>query len=174
MNLKEKALQIKAIVLDIDGVLTDGRIGYSENTNEIKYFNVKDGLAIAFARSSGLLVGIISGRNSRANKIRAEELKLDFIYEKKLDKSEAFSLLLRENKLKPEECLYIGDDIIDIPPVKKAGIGVAVGDASEDLVKYCDLKTKAYGGKGAVREVIEWLLKEQGKWEILVSKYAQY
>jgi 3-deoxy-D-manno-octulosonate 8-phosphate phosphatase (KDO 8-P phosphatase) len=173
MSLKEKALKIKAIVLDIDGVLTDGSIGYNENSNEIKFFNVKDGLGITLARSTGLLVGILSGRSSLANRTRAMELKLDFFYEKKMNKNEAFSSLLKDNNLKAEECLYIGDDLIDIPPVKRAGIGVAVGDASKELVDCCDLKAKTFGGKGAVREIIEWLLKEQGKWENLITKYTQ-
>jgi 3-deoxy-D-manno-octulosonate 8-phosphate phosphatase (KDO 8-P phosphatase) len=173
MSLKEKALKIKAIVLDIDGVLTDGSIGYNENSNEIKFFNVRDGLGITLARRAGLLVGILSGRSSLANRTRAKELKLDFLYEKKMNKNEAFSQLLEDNNLKADECLYIGDDLIDIPPVKRAGIGVAVGDASDDLVKYCDLKAKAFGGKGAVREIIEWLLKEQSKWENIITKYTQ-
>ena len=173
MSLKEKALKIKAIVLDVDGVLTDGSIGYSETSNEIKFFNVRDGLGIVLARESGIITGILSGRSSLANKIRGKELKFDFIYEKKKNKSEAFTLLLEEYSLKAEECLYIGDDIVDISPVKRAGIGVAVGDASEELVKHCDLKTKAFGGRGAVREAIEWLLKEQGKWESLIIKYSQ-
>ncbi|MCF7792212.1 MAG: HAD-IIIA family hydrolase [Victivallales bacterium] len=171
MSLNEKALKIKAIVLDIDGVMTDGAVGYSETENEIKFFNVKDGLGIKFARESGLLVGVITGRSSTANTIRARELKLDFIYQGSLKKIDALEFLLKEYSLKAEECLYIGDDIIDIPPAKKAGIAVAVADAADDFAKVSDFQTKAAGGKGAVRETIEWLLKEQNKWENILKKY---
>ena len=173
MNLSEKASKIKAIVLDIDGVLTNGLIGYSETANEIKFFNVRDGLAIKLAMSAGLKVGILSGRASLANRTRIKELDLDFAYEKKMNKSAAFEVLLDEHTLKAEECFYVGDDIIDIAPASKAGIGVAVGDAAAELVDVCDFQTKANGGHGAVREAIEWLLKEQNKWEDVIKKYLK-
>ena len=173
MSLKEKASKIKAVVLDVDGVLTDCRIGYSETEHEIKFFNVRDGLGISLARKSGLLVGILSGRTSQANRIRAKELKLDFIYERKLDKAEALKQLCSEFNITPDECFYVGDDLIDIPPAKISGISVAVADAAPELVSICSFQTKAKGGKGAVREAVEWLLKEQGKWNEIIQNYLK-
>jgi len=171
MMLKEKALNIKAVILDIDGVLTDGSIGYSQNSDEIKFFNVKDGLAISLALQNGIKVGILSGRSSKANKIRAEELKKSFFYEGEKDKGRGFDKILSEQNLQPFECMYVGDDIIDIPPMKKAGISVAVGDAVEELDSFCTFRTKEFGGKGAVREAIVWLLKEKDLWKNILQKY---
>lgn len=171
MTLREKALRIKAVILDIDGVLTDGSIGYSQNSDEIKFFNVKDGFAISLALQNGIKVGILSGRSSKANKIRAEELKLSFFYEGEKDKGRGFDKILSEQNLQSFECMYIGDDIIDIPPMRKTGIAVAVGDAVEELDAFCAFRTKEFGGKGAVREAIVWLLKEKGLWGNIVQKY---
>ncbi len=171
MTLKEKALKIKAVVLDIDGVLTDGSIGYWQNSDEIKFFDVKDGLAISLALQNGIKVGILSGRSSKANKVRAGELRLSFFYEGEKDKGKGFDKILSEHNLEAFECMYIGDDIIDIPPIKRAGISVAVGDAVEELDTFCSFRTKAIGGKGAVREAIVWLLKEKDLWENIVQRY---
>lgn len=171
MNLKEKALKIKAVVLDIDGVLTDGRVGYNEN-DEIKFFHVRDGHGLKLAMRAGLKVGALSGRSAEANRKRAQELNFDFIYEGRKDKKEAFKLLLEENHLLPEQCLYVGDDVVDIPVLKQAGVAVAVADACLELDDFCDFRTKLPGGKGAVREILEWLLKEQDKWEDLMKKYV--
>ncbi len=172
MKLHEKALEIKAIVLDIDGVLTDGRIGYgSGSDDEIKFFDVRDGHGIKLAARSGLQVGILSGRSSKANRARAAELGMDFLYEGMKDKLEGFRLLLKERGLSAKGCLYVGDDLIDMPPMREAGVAVAVADAVKELDLVADFRTKALGGRGAVRETIEWLLKEQGKWDSAIRKY---
>jgi len=173
MISQDKLDKIKAVILDIDGVLTDGRIGYSDTPGEIKFFHVRDGSAIKMALSSDIIVGVLSGRSSKANKKRAEELSLSFIYEGEKDKETAFNRLLIEHNLKQEECLYIGDDFIDIPPLIKSGIGVIVGDAPKELDIFCDMRTKAFGGNGAVREAIIWLLKGQNKWNNLLKKYTR-
>lgn len=171
MSLKEKAVKIKAIVLDVDGVLTDGLMGYGA-PEEIKFFNVRDGHGMKMAMRAGIKVGILSGRSSNANRTRAEELGLSFIYEGQKDKAVGFRQLLAENCLMPEECLYIGDDVIDIPVLRQVGIAVAVADAVDEVTGFCDFRTKNGGGRGAVREVIEWLLKEQGKWQDLMKRYV--
>ena len=173
MISQNKINKIKAVILDIDGVLTDGKIGYSENPEELKFFHVRDGSAIKMAIRAHLLVGVLSGRSSKANRKRAEELGLNFIYEGEKDKRTAFDRLLLEQNLKCEECLYIGDDFIDIPPLVKSGIGVIVGDAPRELDEFCDFRTDAFGGNGAVREVILWLLKGQNKWNDLIKKYIR-
>ncbi len=172
MNLKQKASKIKAVVLDIDGVLTNGLIGYSGvSGEEIKFFHVRDGHGIKLAKRAGLLVGALSGRTAAANKKRAAELEFDFLYEGKKDKGAAFEVLLKEFNLKDEECLYIGDDVVDIPILKRAGMAVTVADAPEYMDEYCDLRTSCKGGEGAVREVLEMLLKEKGQWDALMQKY---
>lgn len=172
MKLEEKCAEIKAIILDVDGVLTDGSIGYSgDSGDEIKFFNVRDGHGIKLAMRSGLKVGILSGRSSRANEIRAKELGMNFLYQGVKDKKAGLMQLMEENGLRPEECLYIGDDVVDIPPMRLCGIAVAVADGVPELDGVCDFRTKLNGGCGAVRETIEWLLKEQGQWEKLMEKY---
>lgn len=161
---------IKAIVLDIDGVLTDGRIGY-EGPKEIKFFHVRDGHGLKLAMRAGIKVGILSGRSSEANRVRVQELGLDFLYEGKKDKREAFVTLLQEQNLKAEECLYVGDDVVDIPVLRQSGIAVTVADAPEMMNEFCHFRTKAGGGCGAVREIVELLLKRQGKWDKLMERY---
>ena len=164
-------LKIRAIVLDIDGVLTDVRFGYDGSENEIKFFHARDGQGIKLAMRADLKVGALSGRASSANRKRADELGFSFLYEGKKNKEEAFEILLEENQLKSEEVLYIGDDIIDVPVLRKVGIAVAVADASDYLEEFCSFRTELPGGHGAVREVIEILLKEQGKWDTLMERY---
>lgn len=171
MNLWERCSKIKAIILDVDGVLTNGLIGYHENGNEIKFFHVRDGHGLKLAQRAGLKIGILSGRKSLANRTRFEELKLDFMYEAVKDKEEGFTRLLEEQNLSAEECMYFGDDVVDARPMARCGLAVAVGDAVAELDKVAHLRTKAYGGQGAIREGIELLLKEQGQWEKLMERY---
>lgn len=98
-------------------------------------------------------------------------MKLDFLYERILDKDSGFTALLEDHSLAPEECMYIGDDIVDARPMSRCGFAVAVGDAVSELDRVCDMRTKHAGGRGAVREAIEFLLKEQGKWDSLMERY---
>ncbi|MBN1864594.1 MAG: HAD-IIIA family hydrolase [Victivallales bacterium] len=163
--------RIRTIVLDVDGVLTDGRFGYDGSENEIKFFHARDGHGIKLAMRAGFKVGIMSGRAAKANRQRAEELGLSFVYEGEKDKRAAFDKMLQEQSLRPEECLYMGDDIVDIPPMKLAGIAVTVADAPEYMDEFCDIRTSCKGGHGAVREVIDILLKEQNKWNQVAEKY---
>lgn len=174
MNFAERCSNIRAVVLDIDGVLTDGRIGYggSGGSEEIKFFHVRDGHGIVMARRAGLKVGILSGRSSSANAVRAAELKLDFVYQGELNKKDGFARLLKEQNLKAEECLYIGDDVVDIPPFKQAGLAVCVNDAPSYLDNYVHYRTAARGGCGAVREAIELVLRESGLWVKLMERYT--
>lgn len=171
-NETKNALQkIKTVVLDVDGVLTDGRFGYDGTEDEVKFFYARDGHGIKLAMRVGLKVGILSGRASKANRKRAEELGLSFMYEGEKDKKAAFLKLLDEQQTKAEECLYMGDDVVDIPPFKMAGVAVTVADAPEYMDDHCDIRTTLRGGHGAVREIIEILLKEQDKWKQVTEKY---
>lgn len=172
MTLHKKALDIKALVLDVDGVLTDGRIGYGAGSDdEIKFFDVRDGHGLKLAMRAGLKVGILSGRKSKTNRTRFDELKLDFLYEGMKDKREGFKLILAEQGLSAKEVLYVGDDLIDMPPMRECGVAVAVADAVPELDSVAAFRTKARGGRGAVRETVEWILKEQGKWDSAIARY---
>lgn len=172
MSLSNKLKRIKAVILDIDGVLTDGRIGYGNGSDdEIKFFDVKDGHAIKLLQRADIKVGIISGRESKANRRRATELGFDFMVERALDKKVAFEKVLKEQNLSAEECLYMGDDIIDLPILRRAGVSICPADAVEDIFEYVHYQTQAKGGRGAIREVVVMLLKEQGKWETLMQRY---
>lgn len=173
MNSETKTAlkKIKTIILDVDGVLTDGRFGYSNSEDEIKFFHARDGHGIKLAMRLGIKVGILSGRASKANRKRAEELDLSFIYEGEKDKKSAFMKIMAEQKLQADECMYIGDDIVDLPAMAMAGVAVTVADAPDYLDKHCHFRTNLRGGHGAVREVIEMLLREQNKWEQITEKY---
>lgn len=172
ISVKFALKRITTIVMDVDGVMTDGRFGYNGTDDEIKFFHARDGHGIKLALRMGMKVGILSGRSSKANRKRAEELGLSFIYENEKNKEEAFKRLLEEHRITPEECIYIGDDVVDIPPMKLAGIGITVADAPEYLDEYCDYRTTLKGGYGAVREVIEMVLKEQNKWDQVTERYT--
>ena len=172
MSLPDNISDIKAIVLDVDGVLTDGRIGYGcGSPRVIKFFDVRDGQGIRLAIRAGLRVGILSGRKSQANRVRAKELGLSFLYEGCLDKLAGWEQMLADLGLKPEECMYIGDDVVDMPPMRRAGFPVAVADAAPELDSVAMFRTQHFGGRGAVREAIEILLKGQGKWDSVLEKY---
>lgn len=172
MISSEQFKAIKAIVLDVDGVLTDGRMGYGAE-DEIKFFHVRDGHGLKMAQRCGLKLGIISGRSAAANRRRAKELGFDFIYENCHDKLAAFESMLQEQQLKPEECLYIGDDVIDMPILRRAGIGVTVADAPPYMDEVVQWRTKNPGGKGAVREVIDTLLQAMGVWDTMMERYRK-
>ena len=166
--------QIKAVILDIDGVLTDGRMGYGGGSDdEIKFFDVQDGLGIRLLIESGFQVGVLSGRESKANRRRAKELGLSFMFEGVRDKREGFSRFLQQQGLEACQCLYVGDDIIDLPVMTRAGIAVAVGNAVEEVKARAHWVCEKRGGRGAVREMAEMVLKATGQWESVVSGYCE-
>jgi len=173
MSLAARAKRIRAVVLDIDGVLTDGRVGYGPVPGEIKFFDVRDGHAIKLLLRSGLRVGVLSGRASEANRQRAAELGLSFVFEGEKDKAAGFARLLEQEHLAPEECLVVGDDVMDIPVMRQGGVAVAVADAVPEAAAVADWQTRAGGGRGAVREVAVWLLKIQGNWETVMARYTK-
>ncbi|MGN0866808.1 MAG: KdsC family phosphatase [Oligosphaeraceae bacterium] len=171
VTLEEAARKIRLVAMDIDGVLTDGRIGYTGTPDEIKFFHVRDGSGITMLRRTGILVGAISGRRSKANQTRAAELKLDFLVEECWNKAQSLHHVAQEHGMTPEQCLFLGDDLIDGWAMASAGVGVAVGDAAEGLLPAADLQTRAFGGQGALRETAEWLMKLQGTWESQLKHY---
>ena len=169
--LRAKIEKVKLLILDCDGVLTDGSIIYSEHGGETKAFNVRDGHGIKLLKRVGIECAIITARSSEVLKRRAEELGIVHLYQKELDKAAAYNKILKECKLEPDETLYMGDDIIDIPVFTRVGVGVAVADAVEEVIELADYVTVKCGGRGAVREVAEIIMKIQGHWDSVMAKY---
>jgi len=172
-SLKKKLTRIKLFLCDVDGVLTDGSI-FIGGEREFKRFNIRDGLGLVVARRAGLKVGWVSARPSLATKMRAEELKIDFLVQQgdNIGKAAAIEALLVREKLNWSEVCFVGDDIIDLGPLTRAGFAVAVGDAVVEAKAAAHFVTKAVGGRGAVREALELILRAQGKWEPFVTFYA--
>lgn len=167
--MKQKLKKIKMILFDVDGVMTDGSIIYTDKGTEIKSFNILDGMGITLARKSGLLTGIITGRLSSMVSRRAEELKLDTISQGSFNKLNPYLDILKKFKLSDDEICYIGDDIVDMVILNRVGFSAAVANAREEVKAICDYITVAQGGQGAVREVIDLILKRQGKFDVIID-----
>ena len=157
------------ILLDVDGVLTDGTIAYHSDDEVIVNFNVKDGLGIKLAQAGGIPVGIISGRSSKALQRRVEELGIDIFYQAQHDKLETYEQIKQIHAIDDDQVLYIGDDLNDLKILQKVGFKVSVQDGCNEIKEIADYVTEKPGGKGAVREVVELVLKSQGMWEQLMS-----
>jgi len=169
----EKAQMIKILIVDVDGVLTDGSIIYGNFHDEYRAFNVHDGFGFVLLHKAGLKSAIISGKSSRALQRRAKILKINVLFKNVDNKLKAFRKILKKFKLRPEEACYVGDDLMDLAVLKAAGLSVTVSGACDDIKNAVDYVTKRRGGRGAVREVIEFILKSQGKWEKLVENYSK-
>lgn len=163
--------KIKMLVVDVDGVLTDGGVIINADGTESKKFSLLDGHGIKMWHRAGFKVAIISGRASEATTVRAKQLEIEYVMQGCKNKLPAFELLLEETKLSAEEIAYIGDDLLDIPLVTRAGLGVAVANAVAELKQKADLITTVPGGSGAVREVVEYILKNTQKWQNLMERY---
>jgi len=171
MSMKFKIKKIKAVVCDVDGVLTDGKIIYDSDGRETKNFNVQDGLGLVVLRKMGFKLAVISARYSKVSTQRAKELRFDHVYIGVEPKITAYEDLLKKLKLKDEQVCFIGDDLTDLPVLKRAGLAVAVDNAVGDVKKAADYVTKKSGGDGAVREVADLILKTQGLWARVLKKF---
>ncbi len=169
--MKEKLEKIKMLILDVDGVLTDGSIIVGDDGMEHKIFNVQDGHGIKLFQRAGYKTAIISGRETQATEIRAKQLGINLVYQNCKKKLPVFEQILKENSLSPDEICFVGDDLLDIPLVRRAGFGVAVANAIDELKEFADYVTDKKGGKGAVREVIELILKNKDNWDGLIERY---
>lgn len=163
---------IKLMIIDVDGVLTDGRIFCSDSGEEQKVFHVKDGSGIAYWHRAGHKSAIISGRTSRAVEHRAKELGISDVYQGALFKLDAYEKIIEKHKVKDNEVCYIGDDLIDMPVLRRVGFSVAVTGSPNEVLNLVDYVTKTPGGGGAVREVVEKVLKSQGKWGEILRRYV--
>ena len=173
-QLHSRLARIKLFLCDVDGVLTDGTI-YIGGSQEVKRFNIQDGLGLVLLRRAGIRTGWISSRPSPATTLRATELKIDFVVQQKdrLSKAGAIEKILAAEKLGWDDACYVGDDIVDLAPLKKAGVGVAVANAVAEAKAAADYVTQAAGGYGAVREVVEMILKAQGKWDSIIAGHRE-
>jgi len=165
LSIAEKAKKIKLLILDVDGVLTDGRIVYSDSGEELKLFDIKDGHGIKLLMREGIRVAIITGRRSLAVEKRAADLDVKAVFQGVQNKIEAYEEILKSNSLVDTEVAAVGDDLLDLPVLKKCGLSFAVPGAAEEVKQGADFITKNEGGRGAVREVCEFILKAQGLWE---------
>ncbi len=169
--LAEKIKKVKLIILDVDGVMTDGGIIYNDAGQETKRFDVRDGHGIKLAMRAGIDVALVTARESQAVLHRARNLGIELLYQGMRDKVKAFDDLLIKKALTPAEIAYIGDDLVDLPIIKRAGFSAAVPDAVPEVKERVDYVTAKPGGGGAVRETIELILKTQGKWDGIIELY---
>jgi len=173
-SLHSRLKRVKLFLCDVDGVLTDGSI-FIGGVSEFKRFNIRDGLGLVLARRAGLKVGWVSARPSVATRMRAQELKIDFLIQQgdRVSKTGAIEKLLAREKVDWKEVCFVGDDVVDLGPLARAGFAVAVGDARPQVKAAADFVTRADGGRSAVRETIEMILQAQGKWEPVIAVYKE-
>lgn len=171
-TIQSRAANIKLLLMDCDGVLTDGHLWVLEHDGDQKAFFAHDGLGIELLHRGGLKSGVISGRLSGALERRARGLGMTYLKLGFEDKAQVFADVIVEAGVAEQEVAYVGDDLNDIPLMRRAGLAVAVADASEETKAYAHYVTRLNGGNGAVREVCELILKSQGLWADLIAKYV--
>ena len=162
---------IEMLAMDVDGVLTDGTLIINGDGTESKSFNSLDGHGIRMWQRAGLKVALISGRASEPTTLRAEQLQIEYVFQDCHHKLPVFEKLLDQLGLSPDKVAYIGDDVTDLPVIRCAGFGVTVANAVDEVKQYADYVTTRPGGRGAVREVIEYILKNSGRWQQLLNRY---
>ena len=170
-TLAARAARINLLLLDVDGVLTDGSVVYSDSGEELKRFHVRDGSGLKLWRAAGKRAAIVSGRASAAVERRAAELGIAPVLQGRDDKLQAFEEILAASGLTADRVCAIGDDLADLPILSRAGLAVAVADACPEVREVAHRTTITPGGHGAVREAVEWLLKLQGRWDELIAGY---
>ena len=170
-QLRSRLKRVRLFLCDVDGVLTDGTVFMGAGA-ETKRFNIRDGLGLKFLQRHGIKVGWVSRRPSRATRQRAENLKIDFLDQTDAGKVAAVESILRQTGLNWPAVCYVGDDVVDVGVLRRAGFGAAVADGVAEAKAAADYVTKAPGGHGAVREVVELILKTQDKWKQVLAEYA--
>ncbi|MBI4343863.1 MAG: HAD hydrolase family protein [Candidatus Omnitrophica bacterium] len=171
-QLLQRASRVTTLIADVDGVLTDGRIVYAEYGDELKFFDVQDGAGLVFWHRAGLRSAIITARTSKLMKRRAKELRVDALIQGKLMKLPVYEQLLKKWRLSDEQVCVIGDDLMELPMLKRAGLAVCVPEAVEEVRLASHYVTKRPRGRGAVREVIEAVLKAKGLWDHILAQYS--
>jgi 3-deoxy-D-manno-octulosonate 8-phosphate phosphatase (KDO 8-P phosphatase) len=172
MSLSQKCSAIRLILSDVDGVLTDGRLIYSNAGIESKCFHIRDGQGIRLWQQNGFAFGIVTARSSQLVKLRAEELDIAIVRQGAKDKLAVVREVATEQGLTLGEVCYVGDDLPDLAPIQSVGLGAAVADAPEDVRQCAGYVTSLAGGQGAIREVVELILKNTNRWETTIRKYS--
>ena len=163
--------RIQLLLLDVDGVMTDGRIIYDNHGGETKAFDVKDGHGLKLVQRAGIQVGIITGRESSVVDRRAKELGIEMVYQGVKNKLLPFREILQKLALQTEEVAYIGDDIVDLPILRQVGFAATVADAVDEVKAHVHLVARRNGGRGAVREICDLILQESGRWDAVTRHY---
>jgi 3-deoxy-D-manno-octulosonate 8-phosphate phosphatase (KDO 8-P phosphatase) len=171
-DTRARAAAVELLLLDVDGVLTDGSVIYSDDGTEWKRFHVRDGSGLKLWHAAGKRSAIVSGRSSAAVARRAGELGIGPVLQGRDNKLEAFREVLAATGLHPDQVCAVGDDLADLPVLSRCGLGVAVADACAEVRALAHHVTTQPGGHGAVREAVEWLLKLQGRWDVLIGRYT--
>jgi 3-deoxy-D-manno-octulosonate 8-phosphate phosphatase (KDO 8-P phosphatase) len=170
-SLQSRLSRVKLFLCDVDGVLTDGTVWMGKGV-ETKRFNIRDGLGLKMLQHQGIKVGWVSRRPSSATRQRARDLRIDFLVQKDGGKVACVESILRQSGLNWGDLCYVGDDIVDVGVLRRSGVAVAVGDGVSEARAAADYVTKVAGGQGAVREIVEMILKAQNKWKQLLCDYA--
>jgi 3-deoxy-D-manno-octulosonate 8-phosphate phosphatase (KDO 8-P phosphatase) len=173
MRNKARAGRVKMVLMDVDGTLTDGTLAVLPDGEEIKTYNVRDGMGVLLAQLAGLKLGIITGKISKGLEKRAERLKITEIYQGIIDKKKVLDEILEKNGLTPEDVAYIGDDLGDLEVIRSVGFSAAVADAHPIVKKSAHYVCKKKGGSGAFREFIEYIIGAQKKWEVITSGFKK-
>ncbi len=170
-EVKERAARIKLLILDVDGVLTDGGLIWLTNGQEGKIFHVHDGHGIRLVQRAGIEVALLTGRSSQVVVDRAKDLGIRLIVQGSKDKLTDYEEMLRQRQLDDRDVAYVGDDLVDVPVFRRVGLAVAVAESAAYVSSHCEAVTEKNAGRGAVREVCEFLLETQGKWEEVTATY---
>ncbi len=171
-DIFERAARIRLVIFDVDGVLTDGSLYLGDDGQEYKAFNSRDGHGMVMLQETGVSIGVITGRTSEVVRIRMESLGVAHLYQGRRDKLPAYESLKRDLSLADEAIAYVGDDLMDLPIMRRVGLAIAVGDAHHLVRGHAHLCTQASGGRGAAREVCELIMEAQGNWARMVADYA--
>jgi len=171
--MRARLEKIRLLLLDVDGVMTDGRIVYDNHGVETKAFDVKDGHGLKLLQRAALTVGIITGRHSEVVALRAKELGIEILYQGARDKLIPYREILHSLKLSDEEVAYVGDDVVDLPILRRVGFSATVADAHDEVKPLVDYVSQRPGGRGAVREICDLILKETGRWPGVTGRYFE-
>ncbi|MEY3808473.1 MAG: 3-deoxy-manno-octulosonate-8-phosphatase KdsC [Pseudomonadota bacterium] len=169
----EKAKKLKLLILDVDGVLTDGRLFFDTEGNEYKSFHARDGHGIKLLRQTGVEVAVISGRKSKSVALRMKNLGIEYVYQGHENKIAAFNELLEKTGISPEQAAHVGDDLLDLPIMIRVGLAIAVNDANFAVKQHANWCTDLPGGQGAVREVCDFIMQAQGRFDDVLNAYLK-
>ena len=170
-DILEKASRIKLVIFDVDGVLTDGSLFLSDDGQEYKAFNSKDGFGMRLLQDAGIDIAIITGRESTLVKLRMKELGITQVMQGRREKGPALDEMMEKTGLTIEQIAYVGDDVVDLPIMSRVGLSIAVQDARPIVKKHAHWITESVGGRGAGRDVCELILEAHGKWDDIINKY---